>query len=370
MMEDITSLCEEKVSRFVEFSKDGILIIDETGSLIAWNPAMEQISGRPRSEVLGKKVWDIQYSLLPDARKLPATYDHLRDLVMTILETGRSSSLERTHEHEIQRGDFTVRTVESFLFTIPAQKGFLVSGIMRDITDRKQADHALMEANRKLNLMSSITRHDINNQLMIISGYLMLLETGSPALPPGEIIGILNRAAAKIQKILAFTKEYQDVGVKSPVWQPLSGIIGAAISTLGTSHLTISIAPSCRDVEVFADPMIVKVFYNLVDNSLRHGETVSEIRVSCNRENDDLTIVYEDNGTGIADAIRPVLFERGKGKNTGYGMFLIREILAITGFTIAEKGTSAQGVRFEIRVPRGSYRTPGTGMPAPARQLQ
>jgi signal transduction histidine kinase len=218
--------------------------------------------------------------------------------------------------------------------------------------------------------MSSITRHDINNQLMIISGYLTLLESGSPALPPAEIIGILNRAAAKIQKILAFTREHQDVGVKSPVWQPLSGIIGTAISTLGTSRLTISIEPSCRETEVFADPMIVRVFYNLVDNSLRHGETVSEIRISCNRENEDLVIVYEDNGTGIADTVRPILFERGKGKNTGYGMFLIREILAITGFTIAEKGATARGVRFEMRVPRGSYRTRGAGMPVPDGQVQ
>jgi PAS domain S-box-containing protein len=368
MEEGVPGLCEEKLLRFFEYSRDGILIIDETGSLIGWNPVMEAISGRQQPDVLGRKIWDVQFSLLPDDRKVPARLEHLRELATGILKSGSSPALERTHEHEIQRADLTVRTVESFLFTIPTPKGFLVSGIMRDITERKQADHALREANRKLNLMSSITRHDINNQLMIISGYLMLLETGSPSLTQAEMIGILNRAAAKIQKILAFTKEYQDVGVKSPVWQPLSRIIGTAISTLGTAHLTVSLAPSCRDIEVFADPMIVKVFYNLVDNSLRHGEKVSEIRLSCNREHEDLLIVYEDDGTGIADTIRPVLFERGKGKNTGYGMFLIREILAITGFTIAEKGTSL-GVRFEIRVPRGSFRSIGGELSAPAGQV-
>ena len=67
-------------------------------------------------------------------------------------------------------------------------------------------------------------------------------------------------------------------------------------------------------------------------------------------------IVYEDDGIGISDKIRPVLFERGKGKNTGYGMFLIREILTITGFTISETGEPGKGVRFEIVVPEGSFR--------------
>jgi sensor histidine kinase regulating citrate/malate metabolism len=67
-------------------------------------------------------------------------------------------------------------------------------------------------------------------------------------------------------------------------------------------------------------------------------------------------IVYEDDGIGISDKIRTVLFKRGKGKNTGYGMFLIREILTITGFSIAETGESGKGARFEIVVPECSFR--------------
>ena len=355
----------QTVSKFVEFSKDGILILDESGSLTAWNPALEDLTGLMRSEVLGKKVWDVQYSLLPDARKDTSTHDHFRQVVLSMLETGRSPALERTHEHEIRHTDASVRTVESFLFAIPTSKGFMISGILRDITERKRADRALLEANRKLNLMGSITRHDINNQLTILSGYHMLLETGSPGLPAAEIFSILNRATTRIQKILAFTKEYQDVGVKSPVWQQLDALISRAKSTLETAHVTISLEPSCRDIEILADPMLVKVFYNLIDNSLRHGEHVSEIRFSCARENDNLYLIYEDNGAGIPDTIRPVLFERGKGKNTGYGMFLVREILAITGFTIAEKGEAGKGARFEIVVPAGSFRVVDTGGPTP-----
>jgi signal transduction histidine kinase len=56
------------------------------------------------------------------------------------------------------------------------------------------------------------------------------------------------------------------------------------------------------------------------------------------------------------------IFERGYGKNTGLGLFLSREILAITGITITENGVPGKGARFEITVPKGAYRFTGTGV--------
>lgn len=50
------------------------------------------------------------------------------------------------------------------------------------------------------------------------------------------------------------------------------------------------------------------------------------------------------------------IFNQGYGKNTGLGLFLSREILALTGMTIRETGTPGKGARFEILVPIGAYR--------------
>jgi signal transduction histidine kinase len=77
---------------------------------------------------------------------------------------------------------------------------------------------------------------------------------------------------------------------------------------------------------------------------------------------DGLTILYEDNGVGIPPENKEKIFIRGFGKHTGLGLFLIREILSITGITIAETGDYGKGARFEIRVPKGGYRY----LPAPA----
>jgi signal transduction histidine kinase len=166
----------------------------------------------------------------------------------------------------------------------------------------------------------------------------------------------MQRASVRIQRILAFTHEYQDIGIQSPVWQNLGSIISAAYAALGAESLHILPDASCNDFDVFADPMFGMVFYNLIDNSLKHGGNVSEIRIQCIINTQDLVIIYEDNGAGVPDAVRPTLFEPGTGKSHGYGLFLIREILAITGFKITETGKTGSGARFEILVPDGSFR--------------
>ena len=104
--------------------------------------------------------------------------------------------------------------------------------------------------------------------------------------------------------------------------------------------------------------MIGKVFYNLVENSARHGRDLTRIRVSCVQRADELILVYEDDGGGIPSSSREFVFDQGFGENTGLGLFLIREILAITGMRISETGEGGTGVRFEIRVPAGRFRTP------------
>ena len=104
--------------------------------------------------------------------------------------------------------------------------------------------------------------------------------------------------------------------------------------------------------------MLEKVIYNLVENSVRHGQNLTSIRLTSHEEAGDLIIWYEDDGGGIVKEEKEKAFEKGFGKNTGLGLFLIREILSITGITITETGEPGVGVRFEIRVPAGRFRTP------------
>jgi signal transduction histidine kinase len=112
---------------------------------------------------------------------------------------------------------------------------------------------------------------------------------------------------------------------------------------------------------MFADPLIVKVFYNLMDNAVRYGQKITTIRFFVEERDGNHLIVCEDDGNGVVADEKDKIFERGFGKNTGLGLALAREILDITGITIRETGEPGKGARFEMTVPKGAWRTAGKG---------
>jgi len=126
----------------------------------------------------------------------------------------------------------------------------------------------------------------------------------------------------------------------------------------------VEIAVTVNRVEIFADPLIGKVFYNLMENSLRHGDHVTRMSFSVQETGNGITVIYCDNGAGIAAEDKKKLFLKGFGKHTGLGLFLSKEILSMTGITIQENGEPGKGVRFEIMVPKGMWRAADTGVNA------
>ena len=231
-----------------------------------------------------------------------------------------------------------------------------IIGIIGEVSTGKQAEKIIRQANTSIHLLNSTLRHDINNQLTVLNGYLSLMEQNESMIKSPEIVKILLDATDKIHNIVTFTREYQDIGTHSPIWMNLYESFQSAWSTIGAAGVQITTEPGCQDLELFTDPLLTKVFHHLIEYSLSHGKIVSEISLLWRLENGGAIIVYEDNGCGIPETVRPTLFQREKGKNTGDGLFLVHEILAIHGFTITETGTIGKGVRFEIVVPAGSFR--------------
>ena len=224
------------------------------------------------------------------------------------------------------------------------------------IREKRRAEEALRHANKQLNLLSSITRHDILNQLMVLRGYLDLSHEviDNPATLI-EYIKKVEKAANTIEHQIRFTKDYQELGVTAPEWQNVNASINKVLSKLPMRDVCVDVDP--KNPDIFADRLFEKVFYNLIDNALRYGGAgMKTIRFSSEESDPGLTIICEDDGVGISAEDKKRLFTRGFGKNTGLGLFLSREILSITGITITENGTPGKGARFEIMVPKGAYR--------------
>jgi signal transduction histidine kinase len=95
-----------------------------------------------------------------------------------------------------------------------------------------------------------------------------------------------------------------------------------------------------------------------VENTLLHGGAVTTIRITARESGDGAAIIIEDNGTGIPVFDKEKIFSKGYGRNAGLGLFLVQEILSITGIRIRESGEYHKGSRFELLVPPEGYRIP------------
>ena len=254
-------------------------------------------------------------------------------------------------EHVIQKAkdDLEQRVLERTHELIRAN-----AELTTEIQERKRFESAIQRANRKLNTLSSITRHDILNQITAIIMYLSLAEEMATDSTTRQHLQKIEQVTHLIQKQIRFASDYQNIGSSSPQWQSVAGTVKDAITDLDLCGITVDIA--LEGLEIYADFLLEKVFYNLIDNSLRHGEKVTVIRFSFKETPNGVIIYCEDNGVGVPTNAKERIFKREYYRNTGYGLFLAREILSITGLTIKETGEQGKGARFEIHGPQGAFR--------------
>lgn len=218
----------------------------------------------------------------------------------------------------------------------------------------KERTAELTRANEKLNILAGLTRHDLINQLSVLTGWLEIAKESSN---PADIAAPIEKACESARVIrwnLEFTHQYEKIGLRKPEWVSASHawVTGKA----GLESPDIVMTERLGGLEIYADAMLDKVFRNLIDNSVRHGGGVKRIGVSYAETKAGLRIVYEDDGVGISDEARPRLFEHASGKQKGYGLHMAAKVLEITGMSIKEVGAGSKGARFEIIVPKGGYR--------------
>lgn len=346
--ENLLKTSETRYRRLFETAQDAILILDaDSGTIIDANKFIIDLLGYPLEDLLGKKLWEIGF--IKDKTVAEKAFADLKQ-----------DEYIRYEDLPLETKDGRSIDVEFVSNLYAVNHSRIIQCNIRDITIRKRAENALALASKKLNLLSSITRHDILNQLTVLSGSIQL---ASEIAEKPEIAMHLNRAqtaAEIIRQQIGFTREYENIGVRAPAWQKFSAVSHSAMSQLHPDTMVIDLPKN--DFEVYADPLFEKVFLNLIDNTWKHGGKVSRISISSRETDRGLIICFEDDGSGIASENKTHIFERGFGKHTGLGLFFSREILSITGITITENGKPGKGARFEILVPKGSYKFTKAGI--------
>jgi PAS domain S-box-containing protein len=341
----------ENEARYHELIENANLIIlklDKDSKITFINEYARHYFGLDKNEVLGRPLAETPLSATKPDPVREAGY-FIRDV-----NTRPDRHAVRETEHVKKNGE---RVWISWRNKPLVDKDNSITGVISfgtDTTERRNAEQALYRANQKLKLLNTITRHDILNQLTVLGGYI---EMSRELTKDKEMLGFVDhekKATKAIRNMIKFTKDYQDIGLYRPQWQYLRNIVSLLANTVDFGNVTLK--NELGRLEIYADPLFEKVVYTLLENAIRHGGNLTYIRLSYQMVNKDCLVICEDDGIGVADEDKENIFLREFGKHTGFGLFLSREILGITGFFIRETGKHGKGARFEILVPEGSFR--------------
>lgn len=331
---------EEQFRSFVEHANDVVYSLSKEGLFIYISPNWTEFLGHVPEEVIGHSFTEFVH---PDDLPVCTSFFYL---VTHTEKKGSGVEFRARHKDGVWKWFSSTASMIHDVNT-----GNLVYlGIAHDISERKKTEEALRKASNQINLMNSITRHDILNKVTVILGAIEVAELECLVPEISHYFDIIENATVAIQRQIEFTREYQDLGIHEPFWQNPEQIIGNL-----QVPKNVTIENHVHHVSIFADPMLEKVFYNLLDNSLRHGKNVTHILVTGTDRPDGFMLSWEDDGVGVGVEEKELIFERGHGANTGLGLFLVREILALTGISIHETGKKGSGARFDMCIPKGAY---------------
>lgn len=266
------------------------------------------------------------------------------------LKKGRSVSRETS----LLRKDGTEVPAEVRLTYIEFHGKEFVYCTSRDLSERLRMDRAIKEANRKLNIYTSIARHDIQNKITVLLAYLGRTKK---AVTDPVLLDYLDHqedAAKAIRTEINLTRDFKDMGLKSPEWQNIPQILAGVISRY--EHKPLTISANIPDVEIYADGQLEHIFERLVGKFFERHNDNPEICIRYRISDGFLTIIIEDNGPGFSPEEKDQLFELQNDGSGDRDLFMAHEILSLTNITLAETGDPLKGACFEIRIPETYYR--------------
>lgn len=343
---------EVRFRALFDHAVDSIFIfrLDEEGEMIIIdaNPAALKQHGYTREELIGKPISIIDKSMTIE--KAPMIISRLSDVPIV---------LKVKH----QRKDGSVFDVETSVIKIvlngkTAGVSFersvtSATGELRNLSEELQESNQKISAmNEKLRVVGSVTRHDVKNKLSIINANVYLLKKklgGDPEL--SKYLDAINNAVSSSDKLFEFSRLYEKIGAEQLTEVNVSECFNEAVALL-PSLVGIEIVNECHGLTVMADSLLRQLFYNLLDNSSKHGVKVTQVKLRFSKSEDGVKLYYEDNGVGISDENKLRLFTEGftTGNGSGLGLRLAKKMVDVYGWSIAETGIAGQGVRFEISI--------------------
>ncbi len=367
---------EKKFRSIIEKFLDGVVLVDEKGTIIEWNQAQEKICDASRAMVLGERIWDIQFNHLPEIERTEKTLQKIKDDWGDYLKTGKNPFPTNPSVAKLVHPDGRVSDIQRLYFTIERENGRMVAITTRDVTEQTALEKQLLQA-QKMEAMGTLAggiAHDFNNILAGIMGYTDLAIRKTDKNAPtqkylDQVMTATRRATDLVKQILTFSRP--DKKEKEPL--RVSAILNEALKLVRSSlPTTISIVAKidAENTFVFADPtQIHQVIMNLCTNAshaMKEKGGVLEVRLKEEIIEDGiykelkpgphLRLTVSDTGYGIKAELLDKIFEpffttKGPNEGTGMGLAVVHGIVKNHHGNISVYSVEGQGTSFSILLP-------------------
>lgn len=354
---------EARMRAIFDTAVDGIVTIDERGTIERFNPAAEHMFGYSEAEVAGNNV-----SML-----MPSPYHEAHDGYLAhYLRTGEKKIIGIGREVVGLRKDRTTFPMDLAVGEMRQGERRMFIGTVRDISERKQAEeqrdrllHELESANEELTNFGYVVSHDLKAPLRAIGSLANWLSTDYADkfdVEGKEHMRLLISRVYRMDALIDGILQYSRVGrVKEvAVAVDLNRLVREVIDLLAPpENVAISVENSLPTV--MAEPTrIQQVFQNLLSNAIKYmDKPEGEIRIACSAEGRQLKFSIADNGPGIAQQHFEKIFQlfqtlapRDRVESTGVGLALVKKIVEMYGGRIWLESTVGRGCTFFFTLPR------------------
>jgi two-component system, LuxR family, sensor kinase FixL len=351
---------------------DAIITIDSHGIIVSANPAAERISGYALGELIGSNV----SILMPQ----PHRGEH-DGYLARYMATGEARIIGIGRELIMQRKDGSLVPIELAVSEVPldpAQKGRLFTGIVRDISERKQAEselRALNESLRKhqqaliqhekmaaMGQMAAGIAHEISNPLASMDSLLHLLQR-QPSRFTAENIRTLQEQVERITNIVRELTAFAHPSGAGWNTVALADIVRGSLEMVRFDHRVrrVAISCECEDDEParIMPTSLQQVLVNLILNALDAMENTPEPRLSIRTKGEGEWHLIEvaDTGHGIpaeqiSRVFEPFFTTKPVGKGTGLGLSISYSLVERHGGRLEVSSVPGEGTTFRIFLPR------------------
>lgn len=327
---------KERFQELFETFSNGVVVLEtqdrgQRFHLKDINPAAQKLRHMYKDEFLGKDFTEIY----------PAVNENkLMDIIHRVWETGERVSIPELYYYD----SFIEGWWELYIYRLSSGEIVIVC---KDITKSKELERSQENLTEMLRIINKILRHDISNDLTVISMSLEIFKENNDPEYLAMAHKALNRSFNRIREM----GKLEDVIANKLELKPYD--LYDVITKVSQNHpIEIHMKDNCI---VMADEGLYSVVDNIIKNAVDHGHA-TEIEITVNTKNDEVcSMRIADNGTGIPDEIIQYIFKEGfrygKTGHTGLGLYIARVIMNRYGSIAVEKNEPS-GVAFTLNFKR------------------